>query len=122
MSRANLFWLAAYLAVLGAVVWGMLYVYARRQAIATFDNPQAKREWQEDRDELRERSTSGPVRRKVTERDEPPALILMRDYFWRLVALSLLLASALFFVFMIALRGAFGRPKPERSHEGNGHV
>ena len=118
MSRANLLWLAAYLVVVGAVVWGMLY--ARDQAIATFGTPQAKREWQEDRDELRERSKTGPVRRRVTNRDEPPALILMRDYFWRSVALSLVLASALFFVFMIALRGAFGRPTSARSHEGNG--
>ncbi len=46
-----------------------------------------------------------PVRRKAPSSDEPPALVLMRDYFGVMLSGAVLFGSLLFAVLAIALRG-----------------
>ena len=47
-----------------------------------------------------------PVKRRVPKSAEPPALVLMRDYFAVCLAIAVVLSSVLFGTFMVLVRGA----------------
>ncbi len=111
MKPSSYAWLAAYLAVLAAVVGGLLY--GRQQALAVYGTAQEQTNW----DAWREGATKmadepGPVKRRAPKSAEPPALVLMRDYFIACAALSLVLSSVLFGTFMFFIRGAIHSPGP----------
>ena len=108
LTTANVVWLVFYLLAMGGVVYGL--DYARRLAIARFDSPEARDQWQEFRDDMKKVADdpTAPVDRRMPKSAEPPTLRLLRDYFGTCVLLALLLCSALFATFMFMLRGVFG--------------
>ncbi|HEV3136261.1 MAG TPA: hypothetical protein VGZ26_00130 [Pirellulales bacterium] len=108
----NLFWLAAYLAMLAGVI--VLVLHARSTTLREMDTPEAHAQWQQWRDAEPNQSESGPVRRRPPSADEPPALLLMRDHFAVVMSGSVIFSSLLFAAIMMAVRGAFSR-----SHGGN---
>jgi hypothetical protein len=59
----------------------MLPVFFWRAALETMDTPEARRQWQAWRDAPPNTRTDLPVERRPPSTDEPPALILLRDYF-----------------------------------------
>jgi hypothetical protein len=104
-------WLLAYL-LLMALVIGSVY-YARRQALAIYGTGQAQAEWDAWRDEARKMADQpSPVKRRVPQSPEPPALVLMRDHFAACLALALVLSTVLFATFMFFLRGALKPASP----------
>ncbi len=110
MSRPanNLLWLIAYLATMAALFVGLVFV--RGRVVATLSSPESLADWQRWKDETqRESGTThvGPVQRKPVKSDEPPALILMRDYFAAILAVALLIGSFLFGFLMIVARGVW---------------
>ena len=109
MRKANIAWL------LGYVVWTsvllVILVQARQYTLDNLSGDEARAEWQKFKLAAREQSgvdgpIEGPVLRKVPKPDEPPQLLLMRDYFGTCIAGTLLFGSALFVMLMIAFRGA----------------
>jgi hypothetical protein len=105
-ARAAILWILAYLAVMTALVAGLVAV--RRRALATFDTPEARQEWQVWKEKTAdEQKAAGPVRRKVVRSQEPPALILLRDRFPAIVVTTVMLGSFLFAFLAFVGRGAF---------------
>lgn len=73
-------WLAAYVLLAAAVIGGMLWV--RQSVFATYSSPESIADWRAWKSEVEHQQTNpGPVQRRIPKSDEPPALVLMRDYF-----------------------------------------
>ena len=90
-------WLVGYV-VLVCVVAGTM-VQLRRTSVPDLSSPKAKSAWNSWRDDVREQQTNpGPVERRVPKSDEPPALVLMRDYFTVLMTGALLFSSLLYWI------------------------
>jgi hypothetical protein len=111
MTQANATWLAAYAIYVVAIVGGMFY--ARSWVLAEYDTPEAKAEWAEWQKKARSESKkwnkehSGPVDRRAPTSEEPPALIMMRDYFGTWLFGAVFFGSLLFGTLAITIRGAF---------------
>jgi hypothetical protein len=88
--------------MVGTVIGGLFY--ARQQA-EQFNSPQARAQWNEFRDEMKK--IEG---RRVSKREEPPQLQLLRDHFVACLSMALLLSSALFATLMFMIRGALASP------------
>ena len=112
LRAAHLVWLAAYLATIAALILGLLAV--RRTTLHEMDTPEARAQWQAWRDAPVNQDGPGPVRRRPPSSDEPPALVLMRDYFGVVMSASLVFGSLLFAAIMLAVRGAFSRDETKR--------
>ena len=120
----SLAWLLAYVTAM-AMVCGTI-AYGRWQALQIYGTAEAKDQWHEWRTDvvIDEFVDDGPVKRRVPQSSEPPALVLMRDHFAVCLGLSLLLTSILFGTFMVLIRGAFSPasqfvdrspPEPQKS-------
>jgi len=73
-------WLACYVVLLVCVIGAMLWV--RQSVLTEYAKPESIADWQSWRKDVIEDQTSpGPVERRVPKSLEPPALVLMRDYF-----------------------------------------
>jgi hypothetical protein len=80
LSPCLLVLVAGYVLLLGAILWSL--TAARKWALAELATPESIRQWEAWREDVRQQEQqSGPVRRRVPKSDEPPALVLMRDYF-----------------------------------------
>ena len=110
--KANLFWLAAYLATMTALVLAVLE--GRKSTLREMGTPEARTQWNAWRAAEPNQDTGGPVRRQPPSSDEPPALVLMRDYFAMVMSGSLLFGSLLFAALMLAVRGALS---PDAAHK-----
>ncbi|HVW36495.1 MAG TPA: hypothetical protein VHB99_04290 [Pirellulales bacterium] len=104
LSAGLLLWLAAYAIVMAALAATLLY--ARQQVVAQLSSPQALADWQAWKAET-ERQAKQPVAsaRRPVRSDEPPALVLLRDHFAPIMAMSLTVASFLFGFMMLVVRG-----------------
>jgi H+/Cl- antiporter ClcA len=97
-------WLLGYAAMIAAVVGAM--VWAKQSAMSS-----SVTEWQAWR-EAERKEQSGPkiVERRVPQSDEPPALVLMRDYFVVLMLGALVFSSLLFWVIAWFVTGILAQP------------
>ena len=96
-------WLAAYVAAMCGVV--ALVLAMRQTTLREMDTPEARAQWQQWRESSPNRDTTGPVRRRPPSSVEPPALVLMRDYFAVVMSGAVLFSSLLFAALMLAIRG-----------------
>ena len=104
-------WLIAYLVTLAAVAGAV--VYGRNVALTTYGTAEAQTQWNAWREDTKKMAEQpGVVKRREAKSVEPPALVLMRDYFAVCLAGALLLSSVLFATFMIFIRGALSAPTP----------
>jgi hypothetical protein len=104
-SLATLFWLLAYLATIAAVAGAL--VRSRSMALAVYGTTEAQAEWDIWRADAKKMTEQpNPVKRRVPASAEPPALVLMRDYFAICVVLAIVLSTVLFGTFMMLVRGA----------------
>ena len=104
-SPATLFWFLAYFAVIALVLCGVMY--GRRQALEIYGSNDAQAEWDAWREDARKMAEQpNPVKRRAPKSVEPPALVLMRDYFAVCLGLALVLSTVLFGTFMVLVRGA----------------
>ena len=85
----------AYLALMIALVWGL---FAQRQSILRdLNSPDARGDWQAWRSDVeRQQQEPQTVSRRVPKSAEPPALVLMRDYFVTCLVGAVLFVSLLF--------------------------
>ena len=89
--------LVGYGLAMAVIVWSLLT--ARNWALAELATPRSLEQWEEWREDVREQQTQpGPVRRRVPKSSEPPALVLMRDYFGVSFVGALLFTTVLYWV------------------------
>lgn len=80
-SRNRLaWWISGYaMLVVGIVV---VMFWQRQKVLQEYSTPAALAEWKAWREDVeKEQANPGPVSRRVPKSVEPPALVLMRDYF-----------------------------------------
>ena len=92
--------LAVYLA--GGVGIVIALASARDNAIKSLSTPEEQAHWQKWKAEAAREG--GPVARRPPKSDEPPTLVLLRDYFMVMVA-----ASLVFYTFLFGLAVFLGR-------------
>ena len=114
MRRTNIIWLTIYFVWTAVLVGGLFQ--ARSYTIENLTSDASQAEWQRFKEEQRPKSgvdgpVEGPVQRRVPKPDEPPQLLLLRDYFGTCLAGTLLFGSALFVMLMVAIRGALAKPR-----------
>ena len=86
---------------------------ARQTALQDFSTPAAGADWQRWRDAAREQSEgAGPVTRRVPASDEPPVLVLLRDYYGMCLAAVLGFGSLSYAVLVFLFRGATKATEP----------
>jgi hypothetical protein len=89
--------LVVYAVLMSFIVWSLMS--ARNWALAELATPRSTQQWQEWREDVREQqSDPGPVRRRVPRSMEPPALVLMRDYFGVSLIGAVLFTTVLYWV------------------------
>jgi hypothetical protein len=112
--------LMAYILLVSVVLGGM--IFARSRALSSYGTDKALAQWETWREDAKEQS-KGPVARRVPQSAEPPALVLMRDYFAVCTAIAVTLSSVLFITMLAFIRGALqtpafvdrSRPEPGRN-------
>lgn len=120
-SRWDILWVVGYAAVLYAVIAGMFY--GRSWARELFSSNAAQADWDRWRDDVANQSVAdSPVTRRVPKSQEPPALVLMRDYFGVCFVGAILLSSVLYAAFVFMLRGAIQSPGPVIAGPDDGPV
>ena len=99
------------LAALAATGWGMLR--ARAWAFATYEGDQSQVEWEDWREDVKKNAANPAyVQRRMPKSPEPPALVLMRDYFPICMAGALGLTGVLVGTFLFFVRGASNQAQP----------
>lgn len=95
-TRAGRVALAGYLLFAAAVVAAL--VYARGQVLAELGTPEALAEWRAWREEVRQQQEQSgtTAERRVPTSDEPPQLVLLRDYFPGVLGATLVIVSFLY--------------------------
>ena len=107
--KQALIWLPLYVVVLGAVIGGLFY--GRAVALRTYGSAEAQREWDDWReDAIKMSSGEGPVTRRTPKSAQPPALILMRDYFAVCMAIGVVLSTVLFGTVVLFINGVMSTP------------
>jgi hypothetical protein len=108
-NRIPLAWLLGYVVVIACVLGGL--IYARQLALSTYGSQVAQEEWDAWRDDAKKMASSdGPVRRRMPKSVEPPALVLMRDYFLVCMTIALVLCTVLYGTIVLLVRGIAGTP------------
>jgi hypothetical protein len=99
-------WLACYTLLITLVIWSLLS--ARQWALAELATPRSIGNWQVWREDVREQqSQAGPVRRRVPKSAEPPALVLLRDYFGVSLVGAIVFSTVLFWIVAWFVTGIF---------------
>ena len=91
-------WFVGYLVLVGAVVAMMIWL--RQSAVPQLSSPKSISDWQEwkEANAQEQKAHSGPVERRVPKSDEPPELVLMRDFFAVMMVGALLFSSLLYWI------------------------
>jgi hypothetical protein len=104
LSRWLVLSLLGYIVMIVAVTWSLRS--ARKWALGELATPESSREWEAWREDVRQQDEqSGPVRRRVPKSTEPPALVLMRDYFSVSLVGAVLFMTLLYWVIAWFVRG-----------------
>ena len=102
------FWVSGYVVILALIVAALFQ--ARRTAVRQLSTPSSVANWQKWRDDVRRaQDHPGPVQRRVPKSSEPPALVLMRDYFAVSLVGAILFCSTLYWVIAWFVSGALQR-------------
>jgi len=109
LNKANMVLLCSYAVLLAIGLVGMHQL--RHWALRTYDTSGAQENWSQWREETaRQSEGEGPVARRKAKSDEPPALVLARDYFATLAVVFVLLGTVLFATIALMVRGAVSSP------------
>lgn len=107
-------WAIGYLVLLGVVVWSMFA--ARKWSLAELAKPNSVAQWEAWRDDVRsQQDEPSPVERSVPKSTEPPALVLMRDYFGVSLCGAIVFSTLLYWIMAWLISGTVARPSPTTS-------
>ncbi|HEX4415204.1 MAG TPA: hypothetical protein VH107_16350 [Lacipirellulaceae bacterium] len=109
LSRRRLIlgaWLLGYVALVAAIVITMFH--ERTSVLNEYSTQPERAAWRNWREDEKQRQTNpGPVIRKVPKSEEPPALVLMRDYFKISLFGATFFTSLLYWIMAWFVTGAF---------------
>jgi hypothetical protein len=109
LNKFNFVLLLVYIALLVGGLFGLSQL--RNWALHTYDTSPAQESWSKWQDETERQSKGeGPVERRKAKSDEPPALVLARDYFVTLTVIFVLLGTILFATIALMFRGVLSSP------------
>ncbi|HEX3601685.1 MAG TPA: hypothetical protein VHU84_16145 [Lacipirellulaceae bacterium] len=113
-------WMIGYVALATIVVGSMLW--ERHAVLQDFGTPEAIANWRAWRGDVAEHQAEpGPVQRQVPKSDEPPALVLMRDYFKVSMVGAVFFTSLLYWIMAWFISGALhGTNPPHRKSAATG--
>ncbi len=103
LTLPNIIWTSVYAVIVVMIVWQMSEL--RSSMLARLSTPDARADWEQWRADT---AKPGPVARREPKSTEPPALVLLRDYYGVCLGAALFFSSLLFLVSMLLVRGAFG--------------
>jgi hypothetical protein len=104
--------MAGYVVLVGVVIWSL--VTARNWALTELATPQSIGKWETWRADVRKQQAQpGPVSRRVPKSAEPPALVLMRDYFAVSIVGAVLFATLLYWVIAWFVTGILTGSTPD---------
>ena len=107
-------WGTAYAVLLGTVVWAVMA--AQNWALRELATAKSVGEWQSWREDVRQQQGEQvPVQRRVPKSLEPPALVLMRDYFAICLVGAIVFSSLLYWVIAWFVTGILSGPRHENS-------
>jgi uncharacterized membrane protein (DUF485 family) len=115
-------WLVGYAALVAAIVVTMIWL--RQSAVPQLSSQKSIDDWQawKQANAEEQKARSGPVERRVPKSDEPPELVLMRDFFGVLMTGALLFSSLLYWImawFVTGiLRSRINTPSPSGTGPG----
>ena len=113
-SRRWLWWIAGYILLAGAVAGTMFWL--RQSSVPGWSSKESISDWQQWRSDVEsQQEKRGPVKRDVPKSEEPPALVLMRDFFGVMLAGALLFTSMLYWILAWFLTGIWTTKQP--SHD-----
>ena len=94
-----------YVALLGTVVGAM--IWERQKVLTELSTPTSMADWEAWRADVRQQQANpGPVERRVPKSNEPPALVLMRDYFAVSIVGATFFTSLLYWIVAWCVTGA----------------
>jgi len=109
ISRWLRWWLIGYAVLIASVIAAMFW--ARHTAITRLSSSQSISDWQAWRSDVQsQQGHPGPVERRVPKSNEPPALVLMRDYFGILMTGAMLFSSVLYWIIAWFVSGILAPP------------
>lgn len=107
-------WIVGYVVVMAAGLWSLhrAHAWALESFAATnAEGQQRQADWDRWRQKAAEQADgNGPVKRRVPKSEEPPTLVLLRDYYGMCLAAFLLFGSVLYATFVYFVRGIFSSP------------
>ena len=99
--------IVGYLVLLSAVIGSMFW--ERHAVLSELSTAESKADWESWRTDVRQQQTNpGPVERRIPKSDEPPALVLMRDYFTVSMFGATFFTSILYWIMAWFITGALG--------------
>jgi hypothetical protein len=101
--RSRRLWWLVFLFLEIIVVAGVFQ--ARQWARSEYGTQDARGQWQHWRDDVARQPGNSPVSRTVPRSQEPPALVLLGDYFWISMLISVVLSAALYGTFVFIILG-----------------
>ena len=117
LNALDAIFVALYMLLMIGVVGGMLY--ARSSAMATFASDETQAEWEDWRSAVQHGETNmGTVQRRVPRSEEPPTLVLLRDYFVTCLVGLAVLTSLVYGSFVFLLRGVLHGAREGRLGKG----
>lgn len=118
IGRGWWLWGIGYLGVVVAVVWWVLR--ARDWALAELTRPESTAAWETWRADVRAaRDKPSPVERRVPNSAEPPALVLLRDYFGVMLGGAVIFSSLLYWVLAWFVTGIIRSHPPSATEEAD---
>ena len=107
-------WLLGYLAVIAAICSGVAAL--RSRVLQVMGTAEEARRWQNWRENAQDAGDTGGVARRPPKSSEPPALVLMRDHIWVIVAAALVFGTVFYLLVMMLaygmLRSSWGHSDP----------
>jgi hypothetical protein len=111
LRLSDLIYLIILLVALTATGWGM--VRARAWAFQTYSGSESQIEWDDWREDVKKQADNPTfTKRRMPKSDQPPALVLLRDYFPICLTIALALTGVLTATFLFFVRGAISQSQP----------
>lgn len=105
-SRNSLvWWISGYFVLLVCII--VVMFWQQQKVLQEYSTPTALDEWNAWRNDVeRQQTNPGPVARRVPKSVEPPALVLMRDYFGVSLVGATFFTSILYWIVVWFVTGA----------------